>query len=266
MNTRLVLYFGVACLLAGAPAAARTIVIDNAEFLPSLSPVTPCTIGGGTCSPVTLPFTLNLSSGATSDAYIYDRGIISFGTPLPAIGPTDDITTLGVPLIAPLYVPGASGVAGPYSEVNAGAAAPSDFNLNLDFATSGSDLFVVTFLDPALDDEGNFLQGLVTVVIDASSDQLSFQFLYGMSNLIDGNRVTVLPNTDGTQLGYAIDGQSRLDAPPNIAGTNAFSVALGAPAVPEPATWVAMLLGFAAIGLSFRGSRKSLSPVLTTAS
>jgi hypothetical protein len=264
MNSRLKLTAVATCLLfASYPAQARLIVIDNAEFLPSLSPVTPCTIGGATCSPTLLPFVLNLSSGDTNEAFIYDRGIISFGAPLPAIGASDDITSLGVPVIAPLYVPGDSGVPGPYSEVNAGAALPGDFQLHLDFAPSGSEMFVVTFADPSITDETGFLEGLVTLVIDASSDQIQFEMIHGMSTLIDDTRFTLLPNTEGTQLGYSIEGQSRLDVPPNIEGTNVFSVALGAAAVPEPGTWLSLLLGFGAMGLAFRRSRRPLAPAFS---
>ena len=248
-------------VLVPSHAFGRGIVIDQAEFLPFLSPVTPCTIGGAACTATTLPFTLNLSSGATTDAFIYDRGIISFGAPIPGgVDANADFTTFGVPVIAPLYAPGNTGDAGPYSEVEAGAAAPGDFNLHLSFTPSGGDMFVVTFHDPSLGDDGDFLQGLVTVVIDATPDAIHFEYLHGMSNLVDGVRTTVLPNTVGTQLGFAIEGQTHLDDPPDIEGVNAFAVALGAAAVPEPATWLAMLLGFGIIGLAFRRSRRSLAP------
>lgn len=261
-KSRIALALGAALILATLPTAvsARGIVIDQAEFLPFLSPVTPCTIGGAACTATTLPFTVNLSSGPTTDAFIYDRGIISFGAPIPGgVDPNADFTTFGVPVIAPLYAPGDSGVAGPYTEVEAGAAAPNDFNLHLNFAPSGGDQFVVTFHDPTLGDDGDFLQGLVTVVIDATPDALMFEYLYGMSNAVDGVRTTVLPNTLGTQLGYAVQGQNLLVDPPDIEGVNAYSVALGAAAVPEPATWLAMLIGFGAMGLAFRSSRRSLA-------
>ena len=57
------------------------------------------------------------------------------------------------------------------------------------------------------------------------------------------------------------DGQNLFDDTPDITADNAYSVKLNSVAsVPEPATWLAMLVGFGAIGLTFRRSRRSLAP------
>lgn len=40
-----------------------------------------------------------------------------------------------------------------------------------------------------------------------------------------------------------------------------FDGSINAPAVPEPATWALMLLGFGAMGLSLRRGRNSLQPL-----
>jgi hypothetical protein len=230
---------------------ARSIVIDAPEFLPTLTPITPCTIGVGTCTPVAT----NLIAAAFANAYIYDRGIISFGSPLPAsVGAATDFTTLGIPVIAPLYQPGPSGTAGPFTEVTAGNVAPGALFFNLAQPTFGTDLFIVTFLDPA-EDTDPAAAPIVALIIDASTGALRFQFVHGMVNNSSGDQA--FPSTAGRQLGYAINGQNLRDDTPDITATNAYSVTLAAvPSVPEPATWMAMLLGFGAIGLTFRRSTR----------
>jgi hypothetical protein len=258
------MYASAATLLSiSIPAQARLIVIDQGNFVPSVGAISPCQINDASCTSTQMPFTLNLGGTPTDQAFIYDSGIISFGAPILGVNPSADFTTFGVPVIAPLYVPTSDGD-GPYDEVTAGSILFPPFPLT-DTQLS-SDLFVVTFLDPTLaDDPTHFLSGLVTVVISADAGRVNFEFAHGMSALdFDLNqRFTVLPNTTGTELGYWFNAeQNALDTTPNIGmnDLNAFSVPLGAAAAPEPATWLAMLLGFGAIGLSFRRSRRSLAP------
>ncbi len=45
--------------------------------------------------------------------------------------------------------------------------------------------------------------------------------------------------------------------------SEAFASAAVAPAVPEPATWAMMLIGFGAIGVAMRRSRKAKGALLT---
>jgi hypothetical protein len=117
----------------------------------------------------------------------------------------------------------------------------------------------VTFLDPTIDPTSTGLLPIIALLIDASADELRFQFVHGMVNNPASDEA--LPSTAGRQLGYAIEGQNLLETSPNIDADNAYSVRLTAvPSVPEPATWLAMLLGFGAIGLAFRRNRRSLAP------
>jgi len=241
-------------------ADARKIVIDAPEFVPEGSLGPGCTIGES-CAATDMPFSITVGGVTTNKAYIYDRGIISFGAEIPTgVDANSDFTSFGVPVIAPLYVPGNTGDPGPYQvsaeSVTAGSIlfAPTDPYLS-------SDIFLVNFLDPSTIDSTHNIEGLISVLITASPTQLRFEFLHGMSTLIDSTRFVALPDTAGTRLGYAIDGQTLFEDAPDIEGNNSFTVSLTAtPSVPEPATWLAMLLGFGAIGLTFRRNRRSLAP------
>lgn len=242
-------------VLIPSQATARRTVIDQGEFLPlgNLGPA--CTIGGAACTATILPFSFDFGTGVTNQVYIYDRGIVSFGAPIPnSADPTGSFVNFGVPVIAPLYVPGASGTPGPY-EASSGIL--EEFAFPETLPNFGTDLFLITFLDPTAVNEEFFLNGVVHLIIDASADELRIEFIHGESNTIDGNVITVLPNVAGTQMGFVVGGQVFFDASPDIVGTNAFSIGLNG-AIPEPATWLTMLLGFGAIGFALRRNRERL--------
>ena len=244
-----------AFLPLGPAAQARITVIDQGQSIPASNAVPACTIGGAACTGITLPFSFNFGTGVTNQAFIYDRGIISFGAPIPGgVDPTAAFTTFGVPVIAPLYVPGPSGVAGPYQAFTGTMTAPFSFPTTL--PNFGTDLFVITFLDPTAVDPTSFLSPYVHVIFDASATELRFEFVHGQSFLSNGTLQTALPNTTGTQLGYVLGNTTVFHAPPDIAGTNAFQFFAGAgSSVPEPSTWAMMLVGFGAIGFALRGLR-----------
>lgn len=249
LRKALVSFSLVMAFLLPSEASARRIIIDQGQFLPLGNLGPGCTIGGAACAPTTLPFFFDFGTGSTDQVYIYDSGIVSFGAPISdSVDPTGSFLDFGVPVIAPLYVPGASGTPGPY-EVSFSILDPLSFPETL--PNFGSDLFLITFLDPNAVNDEFFLNGVVQLILDASADELRFEFLQGESNTIDGNVVTALPNVVGTQLGYSIGGQQVLRDPPDIEGTNAFSVSLSN-AVPEPGTWLTMLLGFGIAGLAMR--------------
>lgn len=254
MRNRLILAFTVfVMLLTASPAAARYIVIDRPEFLPSLSSTTACTIGGGLCSGVST----NLIAPQLGQAYIYDRGIVSFGSPLPdTVNASTDLTTLGMPVIAPLYLPGPSGDAGPYTETAYGNVSPGSLTFNLGFTPSGNDLFIVTWLDPAEDvDPG--AQPIIALIIDATASEVQFQMVHGMANNASNPPDTAFPDTTNRLLGFSINGQSLIEATPDITADNVYSARLTAvTSVPEPATWLSMLLGFGVLGLAVRRTSK----------
>jgi hypothetical protein len=135
--------------------------------------------------------------------------------------------------------------------------APGDFQTTL--PNFGSDLFIISFLNPADDDPSSFLTPYIHVIHDASSDELRFEFIHGQSFLSDGILQIELPNTTGTQMGSSLGDLSNpeqfSEAPPNIDRINAFTFPGG---VPESATWAMMILGFGIAGLQLR-RRKPMS-------
>jgi len=248
-------------LATSSPLAARRTVIDQGEFLPPGSLGTGCTIGGAACGATTLPFFFDFGGGLTNQAFIYDSGVISFGVPIPGgVDPTGSFTSFGVPVIAPLYVPGASGNPGPY-QVGTATITASDFPETL--PNFGTDLFLINFLDPNTIDQNNNLSALINVIFDYSATELRIEFIHGMSGIgfdDQGNQtiIFVLPDPAGTQMGYLVNGQQFFEGgatTPDIIRNNAFSI-FASNAVPEPGTWLTMLLGFGLLGVAFRRDRR----------
>lgn len=231
---------------AESPVEARRIIIDQAEFISPGTIGTACTIGGAACTGTTLPFTFDFGGGPTDQVFIYDSGIVSFGAPIPnSVDPlVDPLTSFGVPVIAPLYDPD-----GPY-EAGSRIFDPSEFNETL--PNFGTDMFLISFIEPALANDFPF--AYVHLILDASATELRFEFIHGESFTSGGVTELGLPNVIGTQLGYSVLGQQLLDTTPDIDAVHAYSV--GTPsAVPEPATWLMMILGFGAVGYVLRWCR-----------
>ena len=251
-----------ALLPLGSSAWARRTVIDQGQSIPVTNAVTACTIGGTACAATTLPFSFNFGTGPTNQAFIYDRGIISFGAPIPGnVDASGNFTTFGVPVIAPLYAPGPTGAAGPYNAFTGTMFAPN-FSFPTTLPNFGTDLFVISFLDPNAVDPTSFLSPYINVILDASATELRFEFVHGQSFLSNGVLTLALPDTTGTQMGYVLGSTQVLQAPPDIAGTNAFRFfAPTTGSVPEPATWTMMLIGFGVIGFALRGAKRNIRSV-----
>ena len=73
-------------LLVSSQASARRIIVDQGDFIPTGTFGAGCTIGGAACGATTLPFFFDFGAGSTNLAYIYDRGVISFGDSNPGWG------------------------------------------------------------------------------------------------------------------------------------------------------------------------------------
>jgi PEP-CTERM motif len=246
--------------LLASPASARRTVIDQGQFIDIGSEITPCTIGVS-CAGTSLGFSFDFGNGLTDQAYIYDRGIISFGQEIPlGVDANADFTTFGVPVIAPLYAPGDTGTAGPY-DAFLGTMSAGTFPETL--PNFGTDITVITFLNSL--DGGGFPTPYIHLLIDASSGEIRFEFIHGQSFLDSEGMLTLaLPDTAGTQMGYLLGSTQFLQDPPNIEGVNAFSYVSGGTSggVPEPGTWAMMLLGFGAIGVAMRRRRAMVQPAL----
>jgi len=253
-----------ALLLSGtlsSQAMSRGTVIDKSETIPVTNSITACTIGIAGCLPITLPFAFDFGTGSTNQAFVYNSGVVSFGAPIPLNVPNNaSFTSFGVPVIAPLFVPGPTGVAGPYQAFT-GTMTPDPTNaFQTTLPNFGPDLFIITFLDPTDDDPNIFLTPYIHLILDFSATQIRFEFIHGQTFFSNGVLQAELPDTTGTQLGYSLGNpaspQQVFNQPPNIVGTNAFQFTSGAAAsVPEPATWAMMLFGFGAVGLAFRRVR-----------
>jgi hypothetical protein len=248
-------------IFCSTEASARRTVIDQGQTISVTNPITACTIGIAGCAAITLPFSFNFGMGITNQAFVYNSGIVSFGAPIPLNVPNNaSLTSLGVPVIAPLYLPGVTGVAGPYQAFT-GTITPDPSNaFQTTLPNFGPDLFIISFLDPSDDDPNTFLTPYIHLILDASATQIRFEFIHGQSFLSNGVLQIELPDTTGRQLGYSLGNpaspQQLLNQPPDIAGINAFTFnAVTASAVPEPATWTMMLLGFGLAGLTLRRRR-----------
>ena len=156
-------------LFVPTQAAARRIVIDQGEFLPSGSLGTGCVIGGAACSATILPFSFDFGTGSTNQAFIYDRGIISFGDGNPERRRSKwsfhELRRAGDR--AACMFPAQAGTPGPY-QVGTATIAAGDFVETL--PNFGNDLFLINFLDPTTIDQNNNLSALISVIFDFSPD------------------------------------------------------------------------------------------------
>ena len=101
------LALGSTAVCLSSPVMGRGTVIDQGESIPVTNSITACTIGISGCSAITLPFSFDFGTGSTNQAFVYDSGVVSFGAPIPLNVPNNaSFTSFGVPVIAPLFVPG----------------------------------------------------------------------------------------------------------------------------------------------------------------
>jgi PEP-CTERM motif-containing protein len=243
-------------VLATSPAEARRIVIDEGEFITPPTLGAGCTIGVAGCAATILPFSFDFGTGLTNQAFIYNSGIVSFGAEIPTgVDPLGSFLDFGVPVIAPLYDPTASGVAGPYQTGSRIFGVDEFVETQPNF---GTDMFLISWLDPATVVEEDLLAGYVHLILDASPTELRFEFIHGQSNNVEGQIVITLPNVVGTNLGYSVLGETLFDDTPDISPEAVHAYSVGTPAaIPEPATWMMLLLGFGAVGYVLRWCRKA---------
>jgi hypothetical protein len=246
-----------------APAMARDIAIDAD---PSFA-VSACSLGSA-CAGTALPFSIITPAVTTNQIFIYDSGIVSLGQALPLSAAFGDVSSLGHAFLAPGF--------GDF-----GGTAPTTYITNVqdgfDGLTAG---FRVTWAFPGVDGAPVFQVEFIDLSIGFVSDGLgggSFQqdptkigdvqvnFAHG-STFENWNGLIVgtdpgLPNP--SLIGWGVGAlNSATTYTGDVAGLRAanFGVNLtDAPAfdagIPEPATWVSLILGFAALGAALRRAR-----------
>ena len=162
--------------------------------------------------------------------------------------------------------------------------------------TTGGELslrFHVTFQDaPASDNNGvySFALGTTPISYDWGIDGNQDGALLTLTNILTGATVSYDPlyagndnytsatDTDLAQNSNRLNYLSALGFDPNVNDTYSATLTSGgqsltvyaklgsgAPAVPEPATWALMLVGFAGVGFQMRRSRKRAAPLMQIA-
>lgn len=255
---------GVVLGCVAAPALARDIAIDGD---PSFA-VAACSIGSS-CSGTTLPFSIITPAVTTNQIFIYNSGVVSLGSELPLSATYGDVSTLGHAFLAPGFA-------------DFGATAPTAYITQVTDNFDGfTGAYRVTWAYPDVDGGPIFQVQLtdlsLNVVLDPSNINGFFieqdptrigdvQVDFAHSAPVDfWNNLTVatepgLPS--GAIVGWGVgalnsattfgDDVSALKLA-NI-GVNLTDAAAWQ-GVPEPATWVGLILGFAATGAALRRAR-----------
>ena len=254
---------GLALSCAVAPAMARDIAIDGD---PSVA-VSACSIGSA-CSGTTLPFSIITPAVTTDQIFIYNSGIVSLGSALPLTASYGDVASLGNAFLAPGF--------GDFGG-NTPTAYTTLMQDGFDGLTAG---FRVTWAFPGVDGAPIFQVEFIDLSINFVSDGFgggSFQqdptkigdvlvnFAHG-STFENWNGLIVgtdpgLPNP--SLIGWGVGAlNSATTYTGDVEGLRAanFSVNLTDaaaydPGVPEPATWVMLILGFGAVGSVLRRAR-----------
>jgi hypothetical protein len=260
MNKLLPLTAAILLGCIAAPAMARDIAIDAD---PS-SLVTACSLGSA-CTGTTLPFLISTPAVTTDQIFIYNSGIVSLGSALPLTAAYGDVASLGHAFLAPGF--------GDF-----GGNTPSVYTTLVKDGFDGfTAAFRVTWAFPLVDGgpifQIEFTDLSLSFVPEASSFQqdpsrigdVRVDFAHG-SEFENWNGLIVgldpgLPNPSliGWGVGalnssttYTGDFEGLRAANFGVDLTDAAAYDAG---VPEPATWVSLILGFAALGVALRRVR-----------
>lgn len=82
------------------PAYSTRIEIDSGD-----TDFAPCIIGGAPCAGLTMPFNANFGVGAFNKVYVYNNGLISFGSEIAAGANLSSITSIGGNVFTAGYSP-----------------------------------------------------------------------------------------------------------------------------------------------------------------
>jgi hypothetical protein len=89
-----------ALTLLAPDAQARRVAIDSVP----LNPFTPCVIGTP-CAPLPLGFTANFGNGSFSGLYVYNNGLVSFGSEIPVGADLSSLASIGIDVFTAGYSP-----------------------------------------------------------------------------------------------------------------------------------------------------------------
>jgi PEP-CTERM motif len=229
------------------PAAASRIEIDSGD-----TDFTPCAIGGAPCAGLTMPFSANFGTGAFNTVYVYNNGLVSFGSEISAGANLSSITSIGSNVFTAGYSPSMT-MTQPFQ-----LQLPS-IAFNATGVLQNKPVFRVRYLASfgAVSDIT-----MQVSIFDVGAGEYALQFSHGRNN----TQPDIAPDA---YLGYSF-GASNLQVSGATlrgqvqAGTTAYEYFFrtAAPIVPEPATWAMMLTGFGLVGATMR--RRGTEPVLTT--
>jgi hypothetical protein len=243
----LVAALGVAAstLLPSSAAIAREKVIDGIPLLP----FTPCTIGAS-CAPTSIGFSVDFGNGPFSELYIYGNGLISFGAEIGAGADLSSLTTIGVNVFTAGYSPTMT-----LGEFVIGSGPSNDpvFAQNIPVLRIGYRYALPGQPDPAL------WSPIQVDLYRLGAGDFVLQYDYGGSGI-------AADIANDAYIGYNFlgGGSVQVNAPQAAvrgAGANDFRYFLpgGAPAVPEPATWISMIAGFGLAGARLRKRRSAVA-------
>jgi hypothetical protein len=218
--SKLVLGVGATLLAVSAAgsAHARLIVIDSNPF----TPITPCSIGTP-CAATPLGFNADFGGGSFSGLYVYDNGLVSFGSEISAGADLSALSTIGSSVFTAGYSSGMTLSNFAVASDNTSFGTVTDAPVQFDIYDLGGGDFVLQF-DYG---DGSFLPDI------ADDAYLGYHIIGGGSLQLTNQRADVQANSP-TSYRYFLPGRN--------------------PAVPEPGTWAMMIVGFGMAGIKLRRS------------
>jgi hypothetical protein len=234
----------LAGLMVGAcwsiSASARTVVIDNGD-----TDVPPCAIGGSPCAGLTMPFSADFGVGAFNKIYVYNNGLVSFGSEIAAGANLSSITSIGGNVFTAGYSPSMT-LTQPF-QLQLPSTASNEIGILKD-----KPVFRVRYLTSFGAVTGMLMQ---VSIFDVGGGEYALQFAHGNS----GGTPDIAANA---YLGYSF-GASNFQVSGSTlrtqvqGGATAFEYFFrtATPSVPEPTSWVTMLVGFAIVGGGLRRRR-----------
>ncbi len=225
-----------AAVLAVGPAEAKRIQIDG-----SFSPITACTIGNP-CAALTMPFSADFGTGTFNALYVYDNGLVSFGSEIAAGSDLSSLSSIGGNVFTAGYSPGALMTLSAFATQDTFTAFDASGVLN------GKTVFRVRYL---ADIAGGSSVPMEFSIFDVGAGQFALQLTHGSVSNFD--------IASDAYLGYSFGGAGIQRSGPSLVNdVRAANVDFeyffpaGAGGVPESSIWVSMFLGFGLMGAALR--------------